>query len=184
MENKKTSENQQTENANIDEVPEMSEEETSKIMEKVLNAFKEGEASTPEPSKEAELTDKLLRLQAEFENYRKRMEKDRIENAMNANSILISQLLDVVDHFELALKHNHDKGVQMIHDELLGILERQGLKRIPIDGKFDPRIHEAVMKVEGKQDGMILEEFSKGYLLNDKLLRASKVKISRSKDTK
>ena len=176
-------ENPQADKANVAATPEMSDEESNNLIEKVMNAFKEGEVPVVE-SKEAELTDKLLRLQAEFENYRKRMEKDRIENAMNANSILVSQLLDVIDHFELALKHNHDKGVQMIHDELLTILERQGLKRIPIDGKFDPRIHEAVIKVEGKQDGMILEELQKGYLLNERLLRASKVKISKVTEKK
>lgn len=172
-----------SEKTSVEETPEMSDEESSKIMEKVLNAFKEAETPTV-VDKEAEFMDKLARQQAEFDNYRKRMEKERIENAMNANSILISQLLNVLDHFELALKHNADKGVQMIYDELLVILGRQGLKKINTDGNFNPKVHEAVVSVEGNEDGVILEEISKGYLLNDKLLRASKVKISRSKDTK
>jgi molecular chaperone GrpE len=180
-ETKKSEEKKET--SNIAEAPEMTDKESSEILEKVLNAFKESETPVVE-NKEAEYLDKLARQQAEFENYRKRMEKERVENAMNANSILITQLLDVVDHFESALKHNKDQGIALIYEELNKILERQGLKKIDAKGKFNPKVHDAVMSVDGDTDGAILEEFQKGYLLNDKLLRASKVKISKVTEKK
>ena len=137
-----------------------------------------------EENKEKELTEKLQRLQAEFENFRKRTEKEKAESKANANANLISELLTVLDNFELSLKHNEDKGVMLIFDELSKILEKQGLKKIDTTGIFDPKFHEALMQVEGKKQGEILEELQKGYILNDKLLRASKVKISRKADKK
>ena len=70
----------------------------------------------------------------------------------------------------------------MIYDELNEILKNQGLKVIDTKGIFNPKLHEAVIKVDGEKEGAILEEIQKGYLLNDKLLRASKVKISRVKE--
>lgn len=174
------------ESAKIDEVPEMSDAESNEVMEKILNAFKDAstEKTQEEVSKEAEYIDKIARLQAEFDNSRKRMEKEKQEIMLNANANLLTDLLPTLDHFELALKHNKDKGVEMIYDELREILKNNGLKIINTKGQFNPRLHEAVISVEGDKDGMILEEIQKGYLINEKLLRASKVKVSRSKDTK
>ena len=130
-------------------------------------------------NKEKEYLDRLQRLQAEFENYQKRTQKEKVENLANANAHLISQLLKVLDNFELSLKHNKDKGIILIYEELKKILEKQGLRVIDTNGKFNPNIHEALIKVDGEKDNVILEEIEKGYMLNDKLLRASKVKISK-----
>ena len=127
---------------------------------------------------EVNYQEKFQRLQAEFANYEKRTEKEKVELLNNANVDLISQLLEVLDNFDLALKHNKDEGVIMIHQDLLKILEKQGLKTISVEGKFNPEFHEAIIQEEGEKDGVILEEFQKGYLLNEKLIRASKVKIS------
>jgi molecular chaperone GrpE len=168
------------------------EAEGAAMMEKLLNAMKNGEMPSVEtPSveatlaeKEKEFTDKLLRQQAEFDNYRKRVEKEKQEYTIYANANLISNILPVIDHFELALKHNKDKGVQMIYDELNEILEKQGVKIVKSEGVFNPKIHEAVVTVAGDKDGMILEEIQKGYLLSEKLLRASKVKISKVMEKK
>jgi molecular chaperone GrpE len=135
-------------------------------------------------NKEKEYFERLARLQAEFENYRKRMNKERAENLINANANLIYQLLSVLDNFELSLKHNKEAGVLLIYEELFTILEKQGLKVIDTKGIFNPKIHEAIIKVDGERDGLILEEIQKGYLLNDKLLRASKVKISKVTEKK
>lgn len=135
-------------------------------------------------SKEKEHIEKLQRLQAEFENFRKRAEKERQDNMINANSNLVFQLLKVLDNFELALKHNNDKGVILIYEELNKILEKQGLEVINTKGAFNPKIHEAVIKVEGEKEGVILEEIQRGYMLNHKLLRASKVKIGKATEKK
>lgn len=145
-------------------------EETEKILEGV--------------SKENEYLERLQRLQAEFDNFRRRTESEKKTNLMNANSNLISQLLDVLDNFELSLKHNPDKGINLIYSELFKILEKQGLKVIKSEGKFNPKLHEVLIKEEGNEEGIILEEISKGYLLNEKLIRASKVKISIKKENK
>ncbi len=131
-----------------------------------------------EKSKDQEHTERIQRLQAEFENFRKRMEKEKKENVVNASASLVSQLLEILDDFELSLKHNKDEGVKLIYDKLYKILEKQGLRVIDTKGNFNPRIHEALIQVEGNNHGEILEELQKGYSLNEKLLRASKVKIA------
>lgn len=133
---------------------------------------------------EAEYIERLQRLQAEFENFRRRNETERKESFSNANATLISQLLEVLDNFELSLKHNSDPGIKLIYSQLFKILEKQGLKVIDAKGKFNPKIHEALIKEEGKEYGVILEEIKKGYMLNDKLIRASKVRITVLKENK
>jgi len=142
------------------------------------------EESSPEekPNKEQELTNSLQRLQAEFENFRRRTEKEKSEIISNANEKIISELLEVLDNFELSLKHNEDKGITIIHNELKKILEKQGLKKIEAKGTFNPKFHEVLIQEPGKKDNIILEELQKGYTLNDRLLRASKVKISKKQE--
>ncbi|MCH8329317.1 MAG: nucleotide exchange factor GrpE [Nanoarchaeota archaeon] len=134
--------------------------------------------------KERDYLERLQRLQAEFENFRKRTEKERLETLRNANEDLIIKLLSVLDNFELALKNINDKGVSMIYSELHSILEKEGLKTINTKGKFDPKNHEALIQEAGKEDEKILEEIQKGYTLNDKVIRVSKVKISRIMENK
>jgi molecular chaperone GrpE len=168
-----------SEKKNIETGKDLDEESISKEASEGAGAS-EGETSKPE-NKEAEYLENLKRLGAEFDNFQKRTLKEKQEILVNANASLITQLLPVLDNFELSLKHNKDKGVALIHDELSGILEKQGLKAVDVSGKFDPNYHEVLMQEDGEADGKILEEIQKGYMLNDKLLRASKVKISRIK---
>lgn len=124
--------------------------------------------------------EQLQRLQAEFENFRKRTEKEKYEILKNANEDLIVKLLGVLDNFELALKHVDDKGINMIYSELYSILEKEGLKIIKTGKNFDPEIHEAIIHEEGEEDEKIVEELQKGYTLNDKVIRPSKVKITKT----
>ncbi|MBI2654297.1 nucleotide exchange factor GrpE [Candidatus Woesearchaeota archaeon] len=132
-----------------------------------------------------ELTDTLKRLQAEFENYKKRVDKEKTEFVKFAHADVIAQLLPVLDSFEIALKNTTEKekfieGIKIIYAQLYSVLEAEGLKPIKATGeKFDPYKHEVLMKEESdKPEETILEEFQKGYMLNDKVLRHSKVKIS------
>lgn len=129
--------------------------------------------------KKDEYLEQLQRLQAEFENFRKRTEKERQAIFLNANEDLIVKLLGVLDNFELALKHVDDEGIKMIYSELYSILENEGLKPIKAEGKFDPRVHEALIQEDGEEDEKIIEELQKGYMLNDKVIRHSKVKITK-----
>lgn len=134
-----------------------------------------------------ELLETLQRLQADFENYRKRTEKQNQEFCKFANKELIIKILPLLDNFELALKNtkNHDefiKGIELIYSQLITLLEEQGLKKIEtIGGKFNPHLHEALMqeKHEDKEENIIIEEFQKGYTLNDQIIRHSKVKVSK-----
>ncbi len=132
-----------------------------------------------------ELTDTLKRLQAEFENYKKRADKEKTEFTKFAHAGLIAQMLPVLDSFQIALKSTDDKekfieGMKMIYAQFHSILESEGLMPIKANGeKFDPYRHEVLMKEQSdKPEDTILEEFQKGYMLNDKVLRHSKVKIS------
>ncbi|MEI6849792.1 MAG: nucleotide exchange factor GrpE [archaeon] len=131
---------------------------------------------------EQEYIEQLQRLQAEFENYRKRTEAEKVAAANNSNSSLIFQLLEVLDNLELSLKHTSDPGIKLVYTQFYKILEKQGLKPIIAQGKFNPKIHEAIIKEEGTEYGKILEEIKKGYMLNDKLIRASKVRITTLKE--
>lgn len=134
--------------------------------------------------KEKDYLERLQRLQAEFENFRKRTEKERLEILKNANEDLIIKLLSVLDNFELALKNINDKGVSMIYSELHSILEKEGLKTIETKGKFNPKKHEVLIQEAGEEDENILEEIQKGYTLNNKVIKASKVKISKVMENK
>ncbi|HEX55091.1 MAG: nucleotide exchange factor GrpE [Candidatus Altiarchaeales archaeon] len=137
-----------------------------------------------------EQNDRILRLQAEFDNYRKYVEKEKERFREIANESLIKDLLDVIDSFELAIKDvaSRDKeiatGIEMIYRKFMDVLEKHGLKRIDAVGKkFDPYYHEVFMQEESDEpDGTIIEEFQPGYMLNFKVIRHSKVKVSKQKN--
>ena len=135
--------------------------------------------------------DKYLRACAELENYKKRAAKDRENFIKYGNETLIKEILPTVDSMERALEHacNSDDfeafvdGLRMIRDTFISVLGKQGVEEIEAIGKdFDPNFHEAMMQVEGgkEADNTVVEEFEKGYLLNGRLLRPSKVSISKN----
>jgi molecular chaperone GrpE len=143
----------------------------------------------------AALQDQLLRRAAEFENFRKRMFREREEGVRYANATLLGDIIPIIDDFERALQYAADSkdfasfhsGVEMIERQLVSILERNwGLKRFspqcgPAGEKFDPEKHEAVAVGETPSDGdpIVLENYQKGYYLHDRVLRPAKVKVSR-----
>ncbi|MFH1682308.1 MAG: nucleotide exchange factor GrpE, partial [Candidatus Woesearchaeota archaeon] len=137
----------------------------------------------------AEMKEMLQRVQANFENYRKQQEK-RIEDIHEmANKDLILELLPVLDHLGLALKNtenkeNFVKGVELIYSQLLTLLKDKGVREIKIKGNhFDPYYHEALMKVESDQpEGAVVEEIQKGFMIQDKVIRPAKVKVSAGKE--
>lgn len=143
------------------------------------------EPRVPEQTVQQQLDDyknMLQRLQAEFENYKKRTEKEKLLVCEYSNRDLIKKLLPVLDSFSLALKNTSDlikfkEGVELIYAELYSLLKAEGLCPIDTVGrKFDPFKHEAIMKEAGDND-IVLEEFQKGYVLKDAVIRHSKVKI-------
>lgn len=162
------------------------DEVTKKKFPKLQQLYNEKCKQLEEKEKKIEeLTDTLKRLQAEFENYKKRTDKEKIEFTKFAHASLVAQMLPVLDSFEIALKNTSEKekfieGMKMIYAQFHSILESEGLMPIEASGqKFDPYKHEVLMKEESdKPEDTVLEEFQKGYMLNDKVLRHSKVKIS------
>jgi molecular chaperone GrpE len=145
-----------------------------------------------------ELEDRLLRLAAEFDNYKKRTAREFQSIIKNANEELISQLVETLDNFQRALtsasrsnstKNSNDfdsfhKGVELIYQHFIEILRKEGLKEIKAVGElFDPYLHEAVMQQESEEfpEGVVMDEISKGYILNDKVIRHSKVIVSKGK---
>ena|SRR3989338_2957687 len=145
--------------------------------EKLLNEYKEH----------------LQRLQAEFDNYRKRVEKEKEEFCKIASHEIIYKLLGILDSFEFALQSkdkNQDfvKGIELIYSQLYSMLEKDGLKKIEsLNKKFDADYHEVLLIEEHNdmEEDIVIEELQKGYMLNEKVLRHAKVKISKkSKEEK
>ena len=136
-----------------------------------------------------ELLDTLVRRQADFENYRKRTEREKQQERQRGIESIIQHLLPVLDDFERALAAHSDpayeeyrKGVQLIERRLWGILEKQGLKRIESVGRpFDPHLHHAIEQVEtaGHAEGMITSELQAGYKGHDKGLRPAMVRVAK-----
>jgi len=163
------------------------EEKTITIKESEYLKLKEQE------KKAQEYWERLLRLQADFENTYKRLEKEKQEFIKFANEGLILELLNILDDLErtleLAETKSQDlstflKGIEMILAHLYDLLKNYGVKPIEAEGKiFDPMYHEALMQVENKDvpEHTIVEELQKGYLLNNKVIRTAKVKVSKKK---
>ncbi len=131
--------------------------------------------------------DMARRLQADFDNFRKRTQRENEEYRKFACSSVLSDLLMIVDDLDRALEHAGEetefvKGIRGVRANMMKVLEANGLAEIPADGKFDPDRHEALCTVEGDEDGDIAEVFQKGYMLNGKVLRYSKVKVTKKRE--
>jgi len=138
--------------------------------------------------KESEIEEQLKRLQAEFENYKKRIAKENEHLTLNASASLIQKLLPTLEAFEAALSSEKmdketEKGIRMVYGSFIDVLEKEGLEEMK-DEKFDPFRHEVVRQIEGKEDGKIVEVVKKGYLLNGKILRHALVVITKKGDKK
>jgi molecular chaperone GrpE len=134
--------------------------------------------------------DDLRRLQAEFDNYRKRTMREQTARIASASQALVAKLLPVLDNFELAVSHAEQsrdfdrmlKGVEMVFGELREVLSNEGLVSIESEGKpFDPERHEAVVAVEqdGAEPGTVVDVIRKGYEFNGRVLRPAMVKVAR-----
>ena len=138
-------------------------------------------------SKNADLLKTIQMTQAEFENYRKRVERDRALHSEMSNKDLILNLLPALDNFEIAFKSQKSsfedfmKGMELIYSQMLDILKKEGLEPINAIGeRFNPHFHECLLQEESDKDsGTVIEEFQKGYLLREKVIRPTKVKIAK-----
>ena len=134
----------------------------------------------------AELEDRLLRMAADFDNYKKRAARDREEYVTLANERLVKELLPILDDLERALtaavEHEEaalEEGVALVHRSLASLLERQGLKQIETAGKFDPHVHEALLSQPSEaEEGSVIDVVQKGYTLGDRVVRPARVVIA------
>jgi molecular chaperone GrpE len=155
---------------------------------KARSAFEERLAAA-EAEAQAHLND-LKRLAAEFENYRKRVAREQESLSTRAAERVVKELLPIVDDLERALtaaeQHEEAKleeGVRLVHRQLAGVLEREGLTEIATEGKFDPHVHEALLSQPSDQDeGTVIEVLQKGYSLGDRVLRPARVVIAAAKE--
>jgi molecular chaperone GrpE len=192
----------ESESANANDTPESSTlvEAESDSQESTGSASDDAMAMTPEERLEtrvaeleaqvAEVTDSLLRKTADFENYRKRMLREKEEFVAYANRELLLDIVSIIDDFERAIRsadESHDftafhDGIIMIEKQFTSMLERKWkLTRFESVGEeFDPQQHEAMMTEEraDHEQSMVLEDFQKGYMLHEKVLRPAKVKVS------
>ena len=138
----------------------------------------------------SELKNQYLRKQADFENFRKRMQREKQESIKYANSNLLQDLITIIDDFERAIRSSEESrdfdsfhsGIKMIEHQFVNMLERKyGLTRMESEGKeFDPQMHEAINMEESPDVEVqtVAEDYQKGYLLNDRVLRHAKVKVA------
>jgi molecular chaperone GrpE len=178
-------------NPNQEEQEEAAVEETNGGASAVQAEIEELRQKVKELEEEnSQLKDQYLRKQADFENFRKRMFREKEEAIKYANSNLLSDLITIIDDFERAIKAGAEAtdvesfraGIEMIEKQFTGMLERKyGLKRFDSEGEeFDPEKHEAINTEESKEHktSIVLEDYQKGYLLHDRVLRHAKVKVS------
>src|SRR5438093_7796871 len=145
----------------------------------------EARAAEAEAKRDEYLAD-LQRLAADFDNYRKRAQRDQESLVARAHERLVKELLPVLDDLERALEaaaaHEEAKledGVRLVHRELEAALAREGLAVIETDGRFDPHVHEALLSHPSEQEeGSVLEVLQKGYRLGDRVLRPARVVVA------
>ena len=144
---------------------------------------------TPEGGEDerlAALEDKLLRVAADFENYKKRAARERAEYVTHANERLVKELLPILDDLERALdavgEHQEatvEEGVRLVHRSLASLLERNGVKQISTEGKFDPHVHEALLSQPSEaEEGSVIDVVQKGYTLGDRVVRPARVVVA------
>ncbi len=143
----------------------------------------------------AETADKLLRVMADFDNYKKRKARQYDDQLTMANNRLLGEFLEIVDNFERALEHGNGQtdpdsfleGTKLIFSQMQNLLARHKVEHIEAVGKpFDPNLHEAMMQIESDEfdEGLVALEVSKGYRAGDRVLRHSKVGVSKGAPTK
>lgn len=166
-------------------------EETAEEAAEAANEGGEAEADPLETELEKKdeeiekLRDQLMRNMAEYDNYRKRTSRERIELEPEIVAKTVSEFLTVADNLERALSvdcadENFKKGVEMIYQSFMEALDKLGVEQIPAEGEFDPSMHQAVQQVpagEGQESGMIASTFQKGYRIGDKILRFAMVAV-------
>ncbi len=187
-----TQEKEETEEVTEETSEEALEEEEASKEPEVTDEEKEDKGKKdPKDEKIAELNDKVMRQMAEFDNFRKRTDKEKSEMFANGEKAVIESILPVIDNFERALSmagSSEEKeqdpfmdGMEKVYRQLMDELTKLGLKPIEALGApFDPTLHNAVMQEESEEydSGIVCKELQKGYMLNDSVVRHSMVSVT------
>ena len=170
----------------------LEEAEESQPTEQVVDIGPSESEPEPETLKaENPYLDQLQRLKAEFDNYRKRVEKEKDEFFAYAKGRVIQNLLPVLDDLDRMIQHSKGQadplatGIELIHQKMKAVLLNEGLEEIDPAGKpFDPAFHEAIGLIDAdlRQDGLVMEELERGYMLQGRLLRPSRVRVGKAKE--
>ncbi|MBR9703310.1 nucleotide exchange factor GrpE [Candidatus Woesearchaeota archaeon] len=150
---------------------------------------KNAKQSVEQEQKEGELLEALQRLQAEFENYKKRMDAEQVRSRELATEGVITELIPIIDNFSIALRSHENKedefykGIEIIYAQILELFKTNDVETIDCSGKFDPRLHEAMLTQEDtdKEENTIIEVLQEGYSMKGKVLRHAKVSVSKVK---
>lgn len=181
---------EQAEDLDEEQTRDSAEGDVSEEAEAADEACDAEEAEKAEEAEETEETEdadaKYMRLMADFQNFKRRTEKERNDIYAYANEKIVTDLLEVIDNFERALEHDSAdaqfvEGMEMIFNQFKDVLEKAGLEEIKAMGEdFDPNFHNAVMTGDDDnfESGKVIEVFQKGYLLNNKVIRPSMVKVN------
>ena len=188
MEELKEEELKEAEDAKASEAEEDTQESEEAAEEAADSGKETGEEEVKEEGQEAGQDDselRYLRLMADFQNYKKRVEKEKKDLYSYANEKIMTELLAVLDNFERALDHDTGdgfrEGIEIIFKQLTDVLEKSGLAEIPALGEeFDPNVHSAVMteETEDYESGKVSGVMQKGYTLNGKVIRPTMVKVA------
>ncbi|MFC3039109.1 nucleotide exchange factor GrpE [Virgibacillus xinjiangensis] len=187
LEEEQNQEEQQTGQASEDVEVIDSDESSEKSEDSETDALQEQIDQLKKEKQEAE--DRVLRIQAEFDNYKKRTQKEKEAARKYKSEDLVTELLPALDNFERALQVEVNEatsslvdGITMVYNQLKAALASQGVEEIETEGKeFDPTLHHAVMQAEDENfdSNIIVEELQKGYILKDKVIRPSMVKVNK-----
>jgi molecular chaperone GrpE len=158
--------------------------------EEVEETFPEADELEALRNENEELIDTLQRLQADFDNYRKRAARDQQSQVARAGERIVKELLPILDDLERALEavESHEEakledGVRLVHRQLEQLLAKEGLALVETDGRFDPHVHEALLTQPSDADeGAVIEVLQKGYRLGDRVLRPARVVVAGPKE--
>ncbi|WP_082233786.1 nucleotide exchange factor GrpE [Halobacillus massiliensis] len=163
-------------------------EEVNETEENTVEVNEQSEVDELKEEKD-ELQNRLLRLQADYDNFRRRTQKEKEADRKYRVQSLVEELVPVLDNFERALQveivgdaaENLASGMKMVYSQLQSALEKEGVEEIPAEGEvFDPHLHQAVMQVEDEnyESNVVVEQLQKGYRLKDRVIRPAMVKVN------
>ena len=181
---------EEAETAEDEVLEETAAEEAEEAAEETEETGEQKEEPAKEVSKEEEaLSQKYMRLAADFQNFKRRTEKEKTDIYQYANEKIALDIIEVMDNFDRALAHIEDvqdkgfaEGMEKIYKQLSGVLDKNNIIEIKAEGEeFDPNIHNAVMTEENPdfESGIVIQAMQKGYTLNGKVIRPSMVKVAR-----